>query len=117
MYYGSMPVIDCPLCSTMNNSRRRECRYCSCPLTNVCSDEDCLEPNRPEARYCKRCGSPTAFLEFGVFDPKVREETAALARSCYARYGDPEAERLMKLLWEEDRLLEGVMEDDYVPYL
>ena len=91
MYYrGYLPPINCPRYNTLNNLVREECRYCSCPLDNYCSDEYCGELNVRNARFCKRCGKPTAFSQHQVFDEVVVHRYTASAQNYYRINGDPD---------------------------
>lgn len=91
MYYrGNLPPVKCPRCGTLNNQVREECRYYNCPLDNYCSDEECGELNVKKARFCKRCGKPTTFNQFYVFDDAVVQRYTTSAWNYYLINGDPD---------------------------
>ena len=102
MYYrGYLEPIPCPLCGTLNNQVREECRFSGCPLENYCSDEDCGTLNTPAARYCKSCGRPTRFLKAKVFDEELRAEKTRQALIYYHIHGDPDTRAAKKRAAEE----------------
>lgn len=90
LYRGYMSPVKCPRCGTLNNRVREECRFCECPLENLCSDEDCAEPNVRKARFCRLCGKPTLYNLHHVFDKNVCACYTAQAKSYYYLYGDPD---------------------------
>ncbi len=62
-------LVKCPRCGTENRIyERKDCRVCVCDLINYCSNPNCRFENAPNARYCKKCGSLTAYSKNGVFD-------------------------------------------------
>lgn len=42
---------------------------CSRGMSNIPNPEECDKVNRPDARFCERCGSPTYLFEQGVLEP------------------------------------------------
>ena len=130
-YRGFLPPITCPRCGTLNNQVREKCRYCNGPLENYCSDEDCMELNLPQARYCKMCGKPTIFLEERCFDEEFCSSLKQEAKDYYKTNGDPDtpeakaevAQRRREYLrmtrrnggWYDD-FPEMPTEPDYIPF-
>lgn len=139
-YSGYGAPITCPRCGTLNNRKREECRYCNGPLENYCTDDCCYTLNRPEARFCKKCGQPTIFNKGRVFDANLCTFLTASARNYFAVNGDPdspeakaeqarkqrEARREMRRSrssawytfddWWDDDIPEPPLDDDYIPY-
>lgn len=139
MYYrGYLPPVKCPRCGTLNNQVREECRYCQCPLDNYCSDEECGELNVAKARFCKKCGKPTTFSWYHVFEESVVHRYTVSAQNYYLVNGDPdtpeakaEQERRRREFremyrtnrrygifdpYDEDDFPEPPLDPDYIPY-
>ena len=57
------------------------CIMCGRPIVNFCTE--CSHRNISIARFCEKCGKPTAFLEKGVLLPFNAEQTA------FPGYHDP----------------------------
>lgn len=129
MYYKRyLPPVKCPLCGTLNNQVREECRFCNGPLANYCSDEDCDTLNTSDARFCKKCGRPTLFNNSGVFDKLYCDGLTSIAETTFARYGDPDSPEARKaeqrreeqarwgpVYWGDD-CPEPPLDDDYIPW-
>ena len=62
----------CAASSIDNRSDRTDCRICMCPRDNLCLR--CKKVNEAKARFCRFCGSPTAFSHYQVFDPEAKKE-------------------------------------------
>lgn len=67
-------LVKCPSCGSERSIRNgRYCAECMQPLENYCtSEEKAGHPCDPNDRYCRICGSPTAFQKLGLF-PDWRE--------------------------------------------
>lgn len=87
-YRGYLPPVKCPRCGTLNNQIREECRYCRCPLENYC--EDCDYTNLKNARFCKKCGQPSLFSKYKVFNEAYVEMMHLSAKHYYEVNGDPD---------------------------
>ena len=64
-------VIFCPVCGNEEYSDgARYCRICGLPAYNYCGNTDdfvdCSHVNAPNARFCEKCGSKTAFFIKGI---------------------------------------------------
>ena len=92
MYYrGYLPPVECPRCGTLNNQVREACRYCNGPLENYCSDDTCDCVNQRNARFCKKCGQPTVFMQQRVFDERLCAFLKQSAKNYFEVNGDPDS--------------------------
>lgn len=121
-YLAYSSPVPCPRCDTLNNQVRDECRFCGCPMQNWCSDEDCETLNLPKARYCKKCGKPTLFSKYKVFDDVQCLAYSMRAIEFYLLYGDPDAEKANPTHpkehynYDDDDFPEPPLDPDYIPY-
>lgn len=46
------------------------CSHCGAPVLNRCSDYECQKILEPTAKFCKYCGNPSIFNNFGLLDKK-----------------------------------------------
>lgn len=44
------------------------CSQCGAPVLNRCSNYQCQKVLNQDAKYCKYCGSPSTFKNYGIFD-------------------------------------------------
>ena len=64
-------VKNCKVCNTPTNPNDTEelfCSQCGAPIVNHCSNYNCGIVLNEDARYCKKCGSPSIFNTSGIFD-------------------------------------------------
>lgn len=52
------------------DERELFCSQCGAPVLNVCSNYDCQEMLKGNAKYCKLCGSSSIFTNYGLFGQK-----------------------------------------------
>lgn len=50
------------------------CTYCSTPLINTCTSNECGKINDPYSWYCQYCGAPTLFNENGLLQETQNED-------------------------------------------
>ena len=65
-------VEKCLRCGSKTNITDNEeffCSNCGAPIVNRCSAYDCDKFLIGDAKYCKYCGSPSIFENFGLFNP------------------------------------------------
>lgn len=129
-YRGYLTPVTCPLCGTLNNQVRTECRFCGTSLENQCSE--CGEYSDPSARFCKCCGKPTVYKLSNVFDEDYHSHMTNMAADFYSIHGDPDspkekmrraknAQELRQQYPEifgntKDDYPEPPLEDDYIPW-
>ena len=71
----------CLNCGAETNSNDEEelfCSKCGAPVVNRCSDYNCCKVLKEDAKYCKYCGSPSIFENYGLFNntaPKFSDNT------------------------------------------
>jgi hypothetical protein len=72
----------CPGCGQRFEKKERYCTSCGCPLINRCmfdggpAGDPCGHINPPEAAYCEKCGSRTAFAQAGLLPaPHLEKKT------------------------------------------
>lgn len=75
----SNKIKTCLKCGAKTDSKDEKeyfCSQCGAPVLNKCSNYECNEILNGEAKYCKHCGSPSIFLNYGLFDstPKSIED-------------------------------------------
>ena len=74
----------CAACGIDNRSDRTDCRICMCPRDNLCLR--CKKVNEAKARFCRFCGSPTAFSHYQVFDPEAKKQAIRDSREMDRKY-------------------------------
>ena len=81
-------VTECPKCGNEEFSKDADyCRICGTPLYNLCEGEDIYDyngnydrheghRNHGNARFCEKCGKPTAFFKAKFLRPynEVKEQ-------------------------------------------
>ena len=90
----------------------------------MCSDDSCNCLNKREARFCKKCGQPTVFMQQRVFDERLCAFLKQSAKNYYEVNGDPdtpEAKAEQKRMHREYRAMfskrwYGGLYDSYDPY-
>lgn len=85
---ANLRVIECPKCGNEEFNKDADyCRICGTTLYNVCDGEDIFDyngdfdhhdehRNHGNARFCEKCGKPTAFFNAKFLRPytEVKEE-------------------------------------------
>lgn len=67
-------VKNCLNCNTKTNPNDEEERFCSncgAPVLNQCSNYSCQKILKADAKYCKFCGAPSIFNNFGLLEEKA----------------------------------------------
>lgn len=67
----------CKQCGAPTNSKDSDelyCSQCGAPVVNYCSNYNCGEVLMDNAKYCKKCGSPSTFLNYGMFDDNTPDD-------------------------------------------
>ena len=60
----------CPLCGRLNFTKDKTCRFCYLPMYNECPR--CHYTFDDDTRFCKYCGSMTAYFMSAANDPKEK---------------------------------------------
>lgn len=51
-----------------NDEKEFFCSQCGAPVLNKCSNYNCQEILDEHAKFCKYCGSPSTFYNYGLLD-------------------------------------------------
>ena len=54
--------------TTEGDEKEFFCSHCGAPVLNRCSDYECRKILEPTAKFCKYCGNPSIFKNYGLLD-------------------------------------------------
>ncbi len=60
--------LKCGAETTSDDEQELFCSKCGAPVVNRCSDYNCDKLLREDAKYCKYCGAPSIFNNYGLLD-------------------------------------------------
>lgn len=79
--YKAKKCLQCGAETDEKDEKELFCSQCGAPVVNRCSDYHCDHLLKESAKYCKYCGSPSIFTNYGLFDntaPKFSDSTDEL---------------------------------------
>ena len=69
MKYKVNKCLKCGSSTCINDDEELFCSQCGAPVLNKCACYDCQTTLPSNAKYCKICGSPSIFFNYGLFNP------------------------------------------------
>lgn len=65
--YKAKKCLNCKAETDPNDEEELFCSKCGAPVVNRCSDYNCDKLLKEDAKFCKYCGSPSIFNNYGLF--------------------------------------------------
>lgn len=67
-HYKAECCLACGAKTNSNDDNEFYCSQCGAPVLNKCSSYNCQEILEQNAKFCKYCGSPSIFFNYGLLE-------------------------------------------------